>query len=135
MCRFVLVALLILMLFNTACFGAPPPPTPTPTAVPVVASPPPLPAVAPTLPILAPTLTPAPSRLYVANTDGEGVTLRRDPAGEKITIWPDGTEIQTLGENRTVDGRTWTRVRDPEGTDGWMAAEFLVDAATFALLP
>lgn len=137
--RFALIAPLTVLVFTAGCFGAPPPPTPspTPTSGPVVASPPPLPAAAalPPLPSLAPTLTPAPARLYVANSGGEGVTLRREPGGDRLTVWPDGTEVQPLSESRVLDGRSWTRVRDPNGDDGWMAAEFLVDAATYATLP
>jgi hypothetical protein len=62
----------------------------------------------------------------VTGTDGEGVSLRSTPAtGEPIRAWPEGTEMMLLGERQDVSGRAWTKVRDPDGNDGWVAAEFL----------
>jgi SH3-like domain-containing protein len=52
--------------------------------------------------------------------------MRREPAGEKIKAWPDGTEMIAIGADAEADGRKWTNVRDPDGNEGWVAVEFLV---------
>jgi hypothetical protein len=73
----------------------------------------------------------------VVGAGGEGVSIRRAPgtSGERIKVWPEGTIMLPLGEEQQVEGRSWTRVRDPDGSDGWVAAEFLVDQATATSQP
>jgi hypothetical protein len=73
----------------------------------------------------------------VARTDGDGLSLRSSPSssGERIKVWPEGTRLVPLGQEHQGDGITWARVRDPDGNEGWAAAQFLVDEATFATLP
>lgn len=62
----------------------------------------------------------------VAHTGGEGVYIRREPAtGARITAWPDGTTMQSIGSDRTVGGKAWKNVRDPTGELGWVAAAYL----------
>jgi hypothetical protein len=89
----------------------------------------------PLSPAVLPTATPG--VLVVARTDGAGLSIRSTPgtSGERIKVWPEGTKMVPLGEERQADGLTWRRVRDPDGNEGWVAAEFLVDEATFATLP
>jgi hypothetical protein len=72
----------------------------------------------------------------VVNTEGSGVTLRDQPGtGERIKVWPEGTELVPLGETQQAANRLWTRVRDPEGNVGWVASEFLLDSAIAMLTP
>jgi hypothetical protein len=40
--------------------------------------------------------------------------------------WPDGTEMDGLGAEQDVAGWTWSRVRDPDGNDGWVPTNYLV---------
>jgi hypothetical protein len=67
------------------------------------------------------------ARAYVvANTGGDGLNLRRTPGpdGEVITRLTDGTRLETVGADRTVNGVLWRNVRTPDGDEGWVAAEF-----------
>jgi hypothetical protein len=102
-----------------------PTPAPTPTSLP------PTPTEAPTsTPILA-TATPlAPQRLTVANTGGDGVTLRKDPnrstaSGNRIRVWPDGTVLQPTGESIRADEWDWYKVKDPAGNVGWIPKQYV----------
>src|SRR5436190_18552584 len=119
--RRLVVALLGLLLVG--CFGGsttPATPTPLPTvaavASPVALSPLP-PLVSPTP--LPPLPTPTPQPLVVANTEGQGVSIRRTPgtSGERIKVWPDGTLMQPQGDEQQADGLAWKRVRDPDDND------------------
>ena len=105
-----------------------------PTPLPVVASPTVASSVAQifatsTPPPNAPTPTPqgVGQRLQVANTGNEGVNLRREPGqiGEKIKTIQDGTLVEVVGPDRTVDGIVWRNVRDLQGEVGWIAGSFL----------
>ena len=67
------------------------------------------------------------ARVYVvANTGGDGLNLRRMPGpdGEVITQLPEGTRLETVGPDRTINGVLWRNVRTPDGDEGWVAAEF-----------
>ncbi|MBI3978714.1 MAG: hypothetical protein HY331_11070 [Chloroflexi bacterium] len=93
-------------------------PTPTPTA-----TRPASPSPTPTQP---PTPSPAANALSVGNTGGIGVYIRRTPAmADKITAWPDGTRMTVVGTDRQAEGRNWKNVRAPDGTVGWVPAEYL----------
>ena len=93
-----------------------PTPSPTPTA----------------LPSATPSPTPAPETqrfMVIGNTDGQGVYLRRTPRmDDKLQAWPDNTRMELLGEVVQGDGRTWRKVRAPNGAEGYIPAEFLVAA-------
>jgi SH3-like domain-containing protein len=108
--------------------------TVTPTPVPVVASP----TVASSVAQIFATSTPPPSpalptpqsvgqRLQVFNTGGSGANLRKDPGagGEKIKTVPEGSLLEVVGPDRSVDGETWRNVRDLQGETGWIAASYL----------
>ena len=112
-------------------------PSPTPTALPVaVVSPTPNSSIAdifatftPT-PITGPSPTPQPvigQRLQVAGTGNDGANLRREPgqSGERIKTIREGTVLEVVGADRTVDGTVWRNVRDTQGESGWIAASFL----------
>lgn len=77
----------------------------------------------------SPTVGPMPNgrELRVANTGGDGVYLRQTPAsGEPLLLLADGTVVAIVGPSREVDRRTWQQVQAPDGTVGWVAADFLV---------
>ena len=74
-----------------------------------------------------PTTAAGATRAYVvANTGGDGLNLRRTPGpdGEVVTRLPDGTRLESVGPDRTVNGVVWRNVRAPDGSEGWVAAEF-----------
>jgi uncharacterized protein YgiM (DUF1202 family) len=105
-----------------------------PTPLPVIASPTPASSVAQifatsTPPPNAPTATPQGDgqRLQVANTGTEGANLRREPGqdGERVKTIPNGTLVEVVGPDRTVDGIVWRNVRDLQGETGWIAGSFL----------
>ena len=101
---------------------------PTPTRDPGVIQP------GPTAAALRPTSTPAlpsplraDSVLVVNGAGADGVSIRAEPGtGERIRVWDDGTIMVGLGQDQIVAGREWRKVRDPDGNDGWVAADFLV---------
>jgi hypothetical protein len=112
-------------------------PAPEPTAAPAAtvaptAAPPAAEPAAPT-PAPAPaalTEPPAAATLLVQGVGTDGLTLRRSPGiGERIRVWHDGTAMADLGDITEHSGRTWRKVRDPQGSVGWVAADFLADPA------
>lgn len=62
----------------------------------------------------------------VANTGGDGLTLRSEPStnAQIITVLPDGQRLTEVGPGRNSEGRDWLNVRDEKGNTGWVAAEF-----------
>ncbi len=123
----------------------------TVAAAPAKAEPPAQPTAAPTVyvpPVAAamgiagaqaqPTATPQPSptptlaqpaagtRYKVANTNGDGVYVRRTPRlADKVVPWPDNTPMEYLGEQADGDGLHWAKVRDPRGNVGWVPTRYL----------
>lgn len=74
------------------------------------------------------------------NAGNEGVRLRPSPGADEILkILADGTTLESLGEEREDGGRQWRRVREQDGLEGWVAADFLAAApatpATVAAAP
>ena len=92
----------------------------------------------------SPTLSPAPTKAapesspttetlgqtyYVGNTDGDGVYIRRTPNIEdRITAWPDGTKMTELSAPVEDEDRLWRHVADPDGNEGYIPAEYLVES-------
>ena len=67
-------------------------------------------------------------RVRVANSEGQGANLRAEPSASaaRVKTAREGTELDVVGPNREVDGRTWRNVRDPaDGASGWIVAELL----------
>lgn len=113
------------------------------TASPVAVQTPPIPTpipppTTPTQRIVVPTPAPAgPRPLFVANTGGEGLALRGSPTsgGERIAVLPEGTPLTPTGQEEQADGRRWRQVKDPQGREGWVAADFLTASLPAASLP
>jgi micrococcal nuclease len=129
-----------------ACTGPPrqpAPPTPTagpvvvatvvPTAPPSATRPAPTP-IAPPTPQTAPPLTQT-QTVYVTNTAGQGLTMRRTPGGAPIGALPDGAALTLTGEEQPVGDRLWRKVRDAQGREGWVAADFLTTEAVSGPAP
>lgn len=84
----------------------------------------------------APPATNAPRRVYVGNTDGEGVFLRRTPAqSDRIKAFADGTALDVTGPPVQAEGQTWLPVRAPDGTDGFVPERYTVATAPVAPPP
>ncbi len=82
--------------------------TPTPTAVPTV---------------------PAAKVYVVANTGGEGVFLRQAPkTGTKLSAWAENTRLEEISPAQQVAGTEWLHVRAPDGSDGYVPAQFTAPA-------
>lgn len=62
----------------------------------------------------------------VANTNGDGVYLRRTPGTEeRIRAWPDNTVMEYQGEMADVRGAGWAKMKDPAGNVGWIPVQYL----------
>lgn len=92
----------------------------------------PLPASTPTpTAVIAVAATAAPRQvlgqvLVVADTGSSGVYIRRTPiSSDKITAWSEGTSVIVIGADAQSEGRTWRKVRDPAGNEGWIPSEYL----------
>ena len=97
------------------------PPTAAPTATPV-----PTPDVS-----VAPAEVTAGYYATVVETGGVGVTVRNGPstANIPVTVAGENSVVQVV-EGPTPGGEyQWWRVRLPDGTEGWVAGDFLAPAA------
>src|SRR5688572_14743540 len=69
----------------------------------------------------------APRVFLVANTDGDGVYLRRTPSmNDRDTAYPDDTELVAIGPDVTAEGEVWHHVRTPDGKEGYVPAKYTV---------
>lgn len=132
-----------------ACQSAPralpttkPEPTPSPTiqaakpAAEKATAEKPAPPPEPTVAAPKPDPSPPPVALYVVNTAPDGLSLRPSPgAPDRIKVWPDGTRLEGTGPEQQAAGRGWRPVRDPDGNQGWAAAEFLSQSPPAAAAP
>jgi len=105
--------------------ASPPAALPTATAVPATPTP-------TTEPTPTPRPRPTPFAVAVYNTGGAGVFISETAGGggRKIKAWPERTIFQVIGDDQRLYGQTWRSVRDPDGNEGWVPAQFLVDPAS-----
>jgi hypothetical protein len=100
-----------------------------PTAAPALAPP-----VEPT-PKLPAQAAATPARLVVMGAGAEGVSLRTTPGtGDRLKVLKDGDELIAVGEEQHAAGRSWQRVTDAGGIEGWVASEF-VGSGSASLAP
>jgi hypothetical protein len=106
-------------------------PTAAPTIVPTVAraaasavpspSPSPLPRPTPTAVVAAA------NTVWVGNTDGEGVFVRKTPVmADKARAYVDGTPLTVVGDDVDGDGQHWKHVKTPDGLEGYVPAIYTV---------
>ena len=71
------------------------------------------------------TATVVPKPLWVGNTDGQGVFLRRTPQlGDKMAAYVDGTLLRVVGPEVDGDGTHWQHVVAPDGKEGFVPSSF-----------
>ena len=93
----------------------------------------------PTLPVsltatrISTTPTLEPITFVVRNTGGDGVYLRKTiEGGERLSAWPDGTELSRIGRSVTGQGQIWEHVRAPDGNEGYVPQAYLVSSQELA---
>jgi hypothetical protein len=91
---------------------------------------PPTPSATPTVDSTLPTATATPlvCRAVVAETGGNGLTLRDSPGGDEVTILAESSLVQLVLEEepQELNGFTWVKVRAVVGgVEGWVAESFL----------
>jgi hypothetical protein len=67
----------------------------------------------------------------VANTDGLGVTVRGGPSTRNVALLvaDEGTVLLILDGPEEGDNFSWWQVELVDGTEGWVAQDFLEPAA------
>ena len=130
----------VLLVFCGACGGSTASGTETPTeeALPTLAAPTRTPApgtptssaltTAPaTLPARAttPTAAPTPKQVVVAHTEGQGVYLHGSKQlADRLQAYAEGTVLDVRGPAEDGEGGQWLPVRAPDGTEGWVLAQY-----------
>jgi hypothetical protein len=108
------------------------------SAVPSPTSPQPSPTAIPTFtPRPTPDVSVAPEELTVgyyaevANTDGIGVSMRGGASTDssRLLTVPEGTSLLIIDGPRESNGFFWWQVRLDDGTEGWVAGDFIIPAA------
>ena len=75
-----------------------------------------------------PTIAPQP-RLVIIGSGAAGLSLRKTPGtGERLKVLKDGAELTVLGAAQQAAGHSWVPVKDHDGTEGWVAAQFTTPA-------
>ena len=132
---------LVSALVSSACFGGAAAPTPGATSGPTAAAAAVVSPV-PTKPAAAAVASPsaaakpaattgaaaaAVDKVWVGNTDGEGVFVRKTPVmADRVRAYPDKTLLTIVGEDVDGDGQKWHHVRTPDGVDGYVPVQYTV---------
>jgi hypothetical protein len=70
------------------------------------------------------------AHLRIANTDGEGVYLRRSRLyDDRWVPWVEGTRMEVIGPDSVADGWRWKNVRDPCGREGFVPTRYTVPSS------
>lgn len=88
--------------------------------------------------VTPPQITPAPpppaaqggAQFRVFNTGSLGLFLRSEPstANQPLKTLNDGAIVTIVGADFVGPDRVWKHIRDADGTEGWVAADFLQPA-------
>ena len=67
------------------------------------------------------------AKFRVVNTGAEGLFLRPDHNTDQppVKTLPEGSIVTIVGQDFSGPDRVWKHVRDAEGAEGWVAADFL----------
>jgi hypothetical protein len=78
-------------------------------------------------PAAASTTAAAVDKVWVGNTDGEGVYVRKTPVmADRIKAYPDKTQLTIIGADVDGDGQKWHNVRAPDGVEGYVPVQYTV---------
>jgi hypothetical protein len=106
-----------------------PEPVPAPTIVPTVARVATSPSASPS-PAQRPTATTPvvkANTVWVGNTDGEGVYVRKTPVmADRVRAYPDGTPLEIVGDDVDGEGKRWKHVKAPDELEGYVPAVYTV---------
>jgi hypothetical protein len=69
---------------------------------------------------------PLTSEAVITKTNGGGLWLRDEPFGNGLILLPEGSTVLVRGGLVEVSGVMWQAVADPEGREGWVAADYLI---------
>lgn len=69
---------------------------------------------------------PLTSQAIITRTDGGGLWLRDQPFGTGLILLPEGSTLFVRGGLMEVNGIMWQAVVDPDGREGWVAADYLI---------
>lgn len=110
------------------------PPSPTPTITPPVSTPTPIPTLTPIPTPEAPFIPEEVTIGYyvvVANTGLSGVTVRSGPSTDNVQLGvaSEGAVMLVIGGPEQGSDRLWWQVQLEDGTEGWVAAEFVEPSA------
>jgi len=75
-----------------------------------------------------PTATPQQAMALIANTSGQGVTVRLQPGPQapRAGALREGTRVLLTGNDQTVAARPWREIETPDhNLKGWVLADFL----------
>lgn len=75
----------------------------------------------------APASTPSLVQFRVVNTGGTGLSVRPEPNtnSQPLKTLPEGMIVTMIGDDSVGPDRVWKHVRDPDGVEGWVGADFL----------
>jgi hypothetical protein len=100
------------------------PSPPTATPVPSVG----VPTPAQEVPTPEPSPTPQQQAARVANTSGQGVSVRLEPGPQapRAGVLREGTTVHLTGNDQTVAARPWREIEtEDHRLKGWVSADFL----------
>ncbi|GEM_PF-4761586 len=94
------------------------------------------PVSSPAAPTAAPSPTAAPTAttaakvfVKITNTEGQGAYVRSGPSTSSPgTVWPEGTILEVVGDDKPGENGTWKNVKAPDGTVGYTFAAYLTVA-------
>src|SRR5688572_22775430 len=125
---------LLLSCLGTSSPAGPTPAPPATTAPAAVVSPVPTKPAAPPpspSPVAAQATATTEARLetvWVGNTDGIGVFVRRTPSmADRVRAYPDKTPLELIGEDVFGDGQRWHHVKAPDGLEGYVPVMYTVE--------
>jgi hypothetical protein len=116
----------------TPTTGAPPTGVVPSTSAPSPAA---KPAASPTAspPAARPTATAEPTAaadtVWVGNTDGEGVYVRKTPVmADRVKPYADGTPLTIVGDDVDGDGQQWKHIKTPDGLEGYVPSIYTLES-------
>jgi len=89
------------------------------------------------LPAAVPTPLPRGGQVVIVNTDGQGASLRSEPAAgsQRLTVLLEGSVVRVVGPEVLDGDHAWVEVQDDSGHRGWVQADLVQPLDTGTSLP